>query len=102
MVHPAFYFSLPDKEAFVVMKEPGTYLTKHLAGSPWHPQGSRAPNRQGPEGFEGSHRQDFRDNGGIFQLASSQPACYHLLSMISPYFKICRLRMHQNLYSFLF
>lgn len=63
------------------MKEPGTYLTNHLAGSPWHPQAT-APNSQGPKGFEGSHRQDFRDNGGIFQHLGNIPAGFFTASLL--------------------
>lgn len=74
-------FSLSNKGAFVVMKEPSTYLTNHLARIHWHPQGSRAPNGQGPEGFKGFHRQDFRDNGSTYQHLGNIPAGFFAASL---------------------
>lgn len=81
VVHPAICFSLPDTGTFLVMKEPDIYLTNHLAGTYWHPRGSRARNGQGPEGFEGFHRQDFKDNWGTFQHPGNIPAGFFTASL---------------------
>lgn len=43
-------FPLPEKGAFVAMKETGTFVANRLGGTRWYPSESRAQDAWGPEG----------------------------------------------------
>lgn len=83
---PAFCFLLSDEGTFVVMKNQALNLTSHMheptgTHRGQKSEGSRAPDRQGPEGFEGFQRHDFRDSGGTLPRAGNIPAGFFTASL---------------------